>query len=325
MHKDQFTPHFDKKTARLFDMISRRTGKAIMDYHMIQEGDKVLVGVSGGKDSLTLWNVMLHRQTIAPIDFEILAIHIDNGLPGADIPKLAAYARSLGLPFQVVKARLFKDDKPEDLNCFWCSWNRRKALFHFAQKNGFRKIALAHHMDDIVETALLNQVFKGEISAMNPRQDMFDGKVIPDFSPEKSAPSGNEGPRGQTRLEFGRLCGVSQILQLLKTVRAKNPGLPRKAGKSLSDLPHDPCGANFADAKFGIAIIRPLCYEREETIIRFTKSAGLASFETCRCPVSALTQRSAMKKFLKEMEKVSPAAVPNVFNSLKNIKEEYLP
>jgi tRNA 2-thiocytidine biosynthesis protein TtcA len=74
-----------------------------------------------------------------------------------------------------------------------------------------------------------------------------------------------------------------------------------------------------------VTIIRPLCYEREETISQFTKSAGLASFETCRCPVSALTQRSAMKKFLKDMEKVSPAAVLNFFNSLKNIKEEYLP
>ena len=242
--------HFDKKTARFFDMISRRTGKAIMDYDMIQEGDKILVGVSGGKDSLTLWNVMLHRQTIAPIDFEIIAIHIDNGLPGANIPKLEAYAKSLGVPFHVEKGKLFKEDQPEELNCFWCSWNRRKALFQFAQKNGFRKIALAHHMDDIVETALLNQLFKGELSAMNPCQEMFDGKVM---------------------------------------------------------------------------IIRPLCYEREETIVQFIKSAGLASFELCRCPVSTRTQRSAMKAFFRDMAKVTPAAVPNFFNSLKNIQKEYLP
>jgi tRNA 2-thiocytidine biosynthesis protein TtcA len=246
----QTFPYFDKETSKVFSQISRLCGRAIVDYDMIREGDRVLIGVSGGKDSLTLLNVMLHRQKIAPVDFEVAAVHVDNGLPAADIPKLKKYLVSLGIPFHIIKAKLFKDDEPQDLNCFWCSWTRRKAMFQYAQKNGFAKVALAHHMDDIVETALLNQFFKGEVSAMNPRQEMFGGKVV---------------------------------------------------------------------------IIRPLCYEREETIVRFTKSANLASFETCRCPVSATTQRSAMKKFLKDMEKVSPAAVQNVFNSLKNIKEDYLP
>jgi tRNA 2-thiocytidine biosynthesis protein TtcA len=245
----QHFPRFDRTTAKLFGKISRLAGRAITDYQMIQEGDKVLIGVSGGKDSLTLLNVMLHRQAIAPIDFEIAAIHVDNGLPAADIPRLEKYLAQLGIPFHIMKKKLFKDDEPQDLNCFWCSWNRRKAMFEYAQKNGFAKVALAHHMDDIAESILMSQLFKGEVSAMCPRQELFKGKVT---------------------------------------------------------------------------IIRPLCYEREEMVIDFARAAGLNTFETCKCPVSEDTQRAAVKKFLREMKKVTPVVTQNVFNSLKNIQKEYL-
>ncbi len=249
MSKDPFYK-FDKKTASLLDKISRRAGTAIVDYGMIKEGDKILVGVSGGKDSLTLLNVMLHRRAIAPIDFDIMAIHIDSGIPGTKVDKLEDYFQELGVPYHVERTGFFKEKDLKDLNCFWCSWNRRKALFQYATKNGFSKIALAHHMDDIVESILMNQFFKGEVSAMCPNQEMFKGKL---------------------------------------------------------------------------AIIRPFCYERESMIIDFVNSAGLTGFESCRCPVSITSQRTHIKKILRELEKVSPAVVKNVFYSLKNIKEEYLP
>jgi tRNA 2-thiocytidine biosynthesis protein TtcA len=240
----------DKHVASLFGKISRRAGKVIGDYGMIAEGDRIIIGVSGGKDSLTLLNVMLHRQKIAPVDFEIMVVHIDSGIPGPDLVKLEAYFQHLGVAYHIERTDTFRGKDLKDLNCFWCSWNRRKALFQFATANGFSKIALAHHLDDIVETILLNQYFKGEISAMCPRQSVFDGKCV---------------------------------------------------------------------------IIRPLAYEREEMITRFANAAGLASFETCCCPVSGRTQRAAIKKILREIEKVSPAVKMNIFNSLTNIKEEYLP
>ena len=240
----------DKSIRDLFHKISRRAGKAIGDYGMIEEGDRIAIGVSGGKDSLTLLNVMLHRQKIAPVDFEITALHIDSGLPGPDLKKLEAHFRSLGVAYHIERTDTFRGKDLKDLNCFWCSWNRRKALFQFATQRGFRKIALAHHLDDIVETILLNQFFRGEVSAMCPRQSVFDGDCV---------------------------------------------------------------------------IIRPLAYENEEMIRTYAKAAGLTTFETCRCPVAGTTQRAAIKNIIREVEKVTPAVKMNIFNSLANIKEEYLP
>ena len=170
----------DKECFSVFDHISRRAGKAIVEYGMIREGDKVLVAVSGGKDSLTLLNVMLHRKAIAPVDFELMAVHVDMGMPGPDIAKLEAYLKETGAPYLIEHSDLFRTsdgDPHPDLNCFWCSWNRRKILFKLADRLGFNRIALGHHLDDIVETILLNQFFKGEISAMCPKQEVFDGKM----------------------------------------------------------------------------------------------------------------------------------------------------
>ncbi len=160
---------------RLFDKISRRSTRPIMQYGMIEEGDRILVAVSGGKDSLTLLNVMIHRQMIAPVDFKITAVHVDSGLPGPDLVKLEEYFKTTKVPYEIARSDLFRDKDLSDLNCFWCSWNRRKVLFEYATKNGYNKIALGHHLDDMVETILLNQFFKGELASMCPKQVIFNG------------------------------------------------------------------------------------------------------------------------------------------------------
>ncbi len=245
--------YFDKDTFVVFDQISRRAGKAIGDYGMINEGDRVLVAVSGGKDSLTLLNVMLHRQAIAPVSFELMAMHVDLGMPGPDLGLLEAYVKSTGVFCHIERTNLFETSdgkKHPDLNCFWCSWNRRKILFKYAQCHGFNKIAFGHHLDDIVETILLNQFFKGELSAMCPSQEIFDG---------------------------------------------------------------------------ALTLIRPLAYENESMIRTFAKAAGIGGLGGCRCPVSGHTQRAAIKKIIAEMEKVTPSLKINIFNSIKNIKPEYIP
>lgn len=148
-----------------------------MQYGMIEEGDNILVAVSGGKDSLTLLNVMIHRQRIAPVDFKITAVHVDSGLPGTDIVKLEEYFKTTGVSYRIERTDLFRDKDLSDLNCFWCSWNRRKVLFEYATKNGFNKLAFGHHLDDIVETILLNQFFKGELASMCPKQVIFKGRL----------------------------------------------------------------------------------------------------------------------------------------------------
>ncbi len=157
--------------------ISKRMGKAITDYDMLSEGDKIAVAVSGGKDSLTMLKVLNDRRTFVPIKYEIIAVHIDMGYSTQHSRRLEKYFKNLGVGYQIEKVDILKGKKPKDITCFWCSWNRRKALFEAADRLGCSKVALGHHLDDIIETILLNLFFQGEISAMSPKQELFKGKI----------------------------------------------------------------------------------------------------------------------------------------------------
>lgn len=158
--------------------ISKRVGKAIIDYGMLSDGDKVAVAVSGGKDSLTLLRVLKDRQKFVPIKYELLAVHIDLGYPCQHPRILEKYFQSQGVDYHIEKVDILKGKTRKDITCFWCAWNRRKALFETAARFGCDKVALGHHHDDIIETILLNLFFNGEISAMAPRQELFKGKII---------------------------------------------------------------------------------------------------------------------------------------------------
>jgi len=157
--------------------ISKRIGKAITDYDMLADGDKVAVAVSGGKDSLTLLKVLADRQSFVPIKYDLLAVHIDMGYPCHHPKILAEYFKKIGVNYHIEKIDVLKGKSRKDISCFWCSWNRRKALFEVADRFRCQKVALGHHNDDIVETILLNLFFQGEISAMNPKQELFGGKI----------------------------------------------------------------------------------------------------------------------------------------------------
>lgn len=157
--------------------ISKRMGKAIMDYQMLADGDKIAVAVSGGKDSLTLLRLLLDRKAFVPIKYDVVAIHIDMGYPKSISGKLEKYFKKLNVKYQIIKSDTLKKTEKSKINCFWCSWNRRKELFIAANKLGCAKIALGHHLDDIIETVLLNLFFRGEISSMVPKQELFKGKI----------------------------------------------------------------------------------------------------------------------------------------------------
>jgi len=157
--------------------ISKGIGKAIMDYQMLTPGDKIAVAVSGGKDSLTLLRLLLDRRAFVPVKYDVMAIHIDMGYPKSLSVKLEKYFKKLKVEYKIIKSDILKKTSISKINCFWCSWNRRKELFLAANKSGCTKIALGHHMDDIAQTFLLNLFFQGEISTMKPKQELFKGKI----------------------------------------------------------------------------------------------------------------------------------------------------
>ncbi|MDD5439847.1 MAG: tRNA 2-thiocytidine biosynthesis TtcA family protein, partial [Candidatus Omnitrophica bacterium] len=155
-------------------------GEAIRDYALIQEGDRIAVAVSGGQDSLTMLKMLSTRTMMSALKYTLMAIHIETDFSCAHCThrqRLTDFFDRWGVAYEFGKASVVQKAKGRPINCFWCAWNKRKEIFTIAERNGCNKIAFGHHKDDIIETVLLNLFFNGEVSTMNPRQEMFGGKI----------------------------------------------------------------------------------------------------------------------------------------------------
>jgi tRNA 2-thiocytidine biosynthesis protein TtcA len=161
--------NFKRLQARLRGLV----GKAIDDFRMIEPGDRVMVCLSGGKDSYTMLDILLSLQRSAPVPFDLIAVNLDQKQPGFPAHVLPDYLRALGVPFHIIEQdtyRVVKRVIPEGKTmCGLCSRLRRGALYRYARENGITKIALGHHRDDIVETLFLNMFFGGKLKTMPPK------------------------------------------------------------------------------------------------------------------------------------------------------------
>jgi len=172
------TTEFNKLHKRL----RRHVGRAIEDYRMIENGDKVMVCLSGGKDSYTMLDILMNLQRHAPVDFELIAVNLDQKQPGFPEHILPEYLKSIDVPFHIIEEDTYsvvQEIVPEGkTTCGLCSRLRRGVLYSFAEKNNITKIALGHHREDIIETLFLNMFFGGKLKAMPPKLKSDDGKHI---------------------------------------------------------------------------------------------------------------------------------------------------
>lgn len=162
--------------------LRRQVGQAIQDFRMIAAGDRVMVCLSGGKDSYTMLDILLLLRESAPVDFEIVAVNLDQKQPDFPADVLPRYCAERGVEFRQIEQDTYSVVKrvvPEGKTlCSLCSRLRRGALYHYAEEQGFNKIALGHHRDDIIATFFLNLFFGGKLKAMPPKLKSDNGKHI---------------------------------------------------------------------------------------------------------------------------------------------------
>lgn len=167
----------NKGDKRFLEKIRTKVSEAVRDYNLIKDGDTIVVGISGGKDSMALLDILANRQVSSPVSYQIIAVHIQlTDVPyHTDYQYLKSFCKSRNIDFELVKddKKIIRDGQQP---CFYCAWNRRKLLFEYTAKNNYQSIAMGHHKDDAVETLLMNMIQHGEFSAFPVKLKMFDGQ-----------------------------------------------------------------------------------------------------------------------------------------------------
>lgn len=231
--------------------LQQQVNKTMKDYGLLTDGDKVMVGLSGGKDSLALVSFLAERKKVFKPKFEVVAAHISVDIVpySADIDYLREFCESRGVPFIHEHTNFEIDESNQKNVCFLCSWYRRKKLFQVAQEQQCNKIALGHHRDDLFETLMMNMIFQGTFATMPP------------------------------------------LLQM---------------------------------DKFPITIIRPMAKLSEADLREYAEEQQFKKMKK-NCPYEHESNRAKVRQIVEEMKALNPEADASIWNSMENIKADYLP
>ncbi|MGD2007813.1 MAG: tRNA 2-thiocytidine(32) synthetase TtcA [Cellvibrionales bacterium] len=233
---------------KLRKRLRRNVGNAIADFAMIEAGDRVMVCLSGGKDSYTMLDILLHLRASAPVEFELIAVNLDQKQPGFPEEVLPRYLEELEVPYYILERDTYsivKSVVPEGkTTCGLCSRLRRGTLYGFAEQIGATKIALGHHRDDIVETLFLNLFFAGKLKAMPAKLLSDDGKnvVIRPLAYCKEEDISQYAERRRFPIIPCNLCGSQdnlqrqEIKQMLQEWERRYPGRTETIFKSLGSV-----------------------------------------------------------------------------------------
>ena len=245
-HADPRVVH--REQAKLAKRLRRQVGQAIADFGMIEAGDKVMVCLSGGKDSYTMLDVLLQLQRKAPVPFELVAVNLDQKQPGFPEHVLPEYLRALGVPFHIIEqdtysvvSRVVPEGKTM---CSLCSRMRRGALYAYAEAQGFTKIALGHHRDDLVATFFLNLFHHAKLSGMPPKLLSDDGRhvVIRPLAYVRESDIVDYAAARQFPIIPCNLCGSQENLQrkqvglMMKQWERESPGRIETISRALGDI-----------------------------------------------------------------------------------------
>ncbi len=233
---------------KLQKRLRRDVGNAIADYNMIEEGDKIMVCLSGGKDSYTMLDILMNLQQSAPVNFELIAVNLDQKQPGFPEDVLPTYLKSIGVPYFILERDTYsivKEIVPEGkTTCGMCSRLRRGSLYGYAEEIGATKIALGHHRDDIIETLFLNMFHGGKLKAMPPKLKSDNGKhiVIRPLAYAKEADIVQYSQHKQFPIIPCNLCGSQENLQrqaiksMLRQWDKQNPGRSETIFRSIQNV-----------------------------------------------------------------------------------------
>ena len=334
------TYNFNKLQKRL----RRNVGNAIADFGMIEDGDKVMVCLSGGKDSYTLLDILLNLRQSAPIKFDIVAVNLDQKQPGFPEHVLPEYLESIGVDYKIVQENTYgivKEKIPEGkTTCSLCSRLRRGILYRTATELGATKIALGHHRDDMLATLFLNMFYGGKMKSMPPKLISDDGKQIvirplaycKEKDIEKYAIVKEKIPEGKTtcslcsRLRRGILYRTATELGATKIALGHHRDdmlatlfLNIFYGGKLKSMPPKLISDDGKQI-----VIRPLAYCKEKDIEKYAVAKEFPIIPCNLCGSQPNLQRQVVKEMLNTWDRQYPGRLETMFSAMQNITLSHL-